>query len=189
LDAAGRLLATRPSGEISVELLLQEAGASRPSFYRWFPGGMDQVFDQLIAKANSELVNGLVTEVARCDNTESRIRAGIRAYFDWGLAQGPVVTGIYREGFTDGSIAQRYRRQTIDSAIALIGSQAAGMGLPTTPPHLIETLVSWVETAGAVVFRHYPVDRATVDQQCELTSRMFLTIIRQMLADHGVTTV
>ena len=187
LDAAGRLLAIRASGDISVEQLLQETGTSRPSFYRWFPGGMEQLFDQLIAKANSDLVNRLIIEVARCDDIESRICAGIRAYFDWGLAQGPVVAGIYREGFTEGSIAQRYRRQTIDSAIALIGSQAAGLGLSAMPPRLIETLVSWVETAGAVVFRHYPVDKADVDRQCELTTHMFLIMVRAELAEPGVT--
>lgn len=187
LEAAGRLLATRASSDISVELLLQETGTSRPSFYRWFPGGMEQVFEQVIAQANSELVHGLMAEVARADNAESRIRAGIRAYFDWGLAQGPVVTGIYREGFTEGSTAQRYRRQTIDSSIALIGSQAAGMGLSPIPPQIIETLVSWVEAAGAVVFRNYPVNKADADRQCELTTRMFLITVRAELAEHGVT--
>ena len=187
LAAAGRLLASRPSGDISVELLLQETGASRPSFYRWFPGGMEQVFEQLIAHANSELVSLLLAEVARADTTETRIRAGIRAYFDWGVAQGPVVAGIYREGFTEGSVAQRYRRQTINAAIALIGSQAAGMGLQALPPRLIETLVSWVETAGAVVFRDYPVNKADADRQCEFTTRMFLTTVRAELAEHGVS--
>ena len=186
LDAAGRLLATRASGDISVEMLLQESGTSRPSFYRWFPGGMEQVFEQLISQANSELVSLLLNEVARADTTENRIRAGIRAYFDWGLAQGPVVSGIYREGFTEGSTAQRYRRQTINTAIALIGSQAAGMGLRALPPRLIETLVSWVEAAGAVVFRDYPVNKPDVDRQCELTTRMFLTTVRAELADHGI---
>jgi len=187
LDAAGRLLATRASGDISVELLLQETGTSRPSFYRWFPGGMEQVFEQVISHANSELVSLLLNEVARAETTEARIRAGIRAYFDWGVAQGPVVSGIYREGFTEGSVAQRYRRRTIDAAIALIGSQAEGMGLSALPPRLIETLVSWVETAGAVVFRDYPVNKADADRQRELTTRMFLTTVRTELADHGVT--
>ncbi len=187
LAAAGRLLAGRASGDISVELLLQETGASRPSFYRWFPGGLEQVFEQLIAHANSELVNRLLAEVARADTTEARIRAGIRAYFDWGVELGPLVAGIYREGFTEGSVAQRYRRQTIDAAIALIGSQAEGMGLQALPPRLIETLVSWVEAAGAVVFRDYPVVKADVDRQCELTTRMFLTTVRAELAEHGVS--
>lgn len=186
LAAAGRLLASRASGDISVELLLQETGASRPSFYRWFPGGMEQVFEQVIAQANTDLVSRLLTAVAGAESTEERIRAGVSAYFDWGLAQGPVVAGIYREGFTEGSIAQRYRRQTIDSAIALIGSQAEGLGLKDVTPRQIETLVSWVETAGAVIFRHYPVTPDEVDAQYELTTRMFLTMLRVIMAEHGI---
>lgn len=177
LLAAGRLLANRPSSEISVELLLQETGTSRPTFYRWFPHGLEQVFEALIAKANSDLVIRLVSEVARCQSAETRIRAGIRAYFDWGLEQGPVVAGIYREGFTQGSIAQRYRQQSINVAISLIEQQAQALGLPPVPPRMIETLVNWVETAGAVVFRHYPVSRDEVNQQCELTTQMFLAML------------
>ncbi|PTQ89394.1 TetR/AcrR family transcriptional regulator [Agitococcus lubricus] len=178
LLAAGRLLATRQSSEISVELLLQETGTSRPTFYRWFPQGLEQVFETLIAKANADLVIRLVSEVAKCEQAEARIRAGVRAYFDWGLEQGSVVTGIYREGFTTGSIAQRYRQQSINVAIGLIEQQAQALGLPHIPLRVIETLVNWVETAGAVVFRHYPVSREEVDQQCEMTTHMFLAMLR-----------
>lgn len=186
LTAAGRLLAGRASGDISVELLLQETGASRPSFYRWFPGGMEQVFDQLIAKANSDLVLRLMTAVSRCNTGEERITAGVRAYFDWGLEQGPVVTGIYREGFTEGSIAQRYRQQTLNVAILLINQQAEGLGLTALPPRLIETLVGWIETAGAVVFRHYPLNPADVEEQCALTTRMCLAALRMAMEEHGL---
>ena len=186
LEAAGRLLAMRPSGDITVEHLLQEIGTSRPSFYRWFPGGMDQVFDQLIAKANADLMVRIVSGVAQSDSPEARIRAGVRAYFDWGFEQGPVVTGIYREGFTEGSIAQQYRQKTIEVAIHLINQQAEQMGLLALPSPLIETLVSWIETAGVVVFRHYPVTRAEVDQQCNLTTRMFEATLQAVLADYMV---
>lgn len=186
LAAAGRLLAGRASGDISVELLLQETGASRPSFYRWFPGGMEQVFDQLVANANADLVARLMSAVSRCSSAEERISAGVRAYFDWGLAQGPVITGIYREGFTEGSIAQRYRQQTLNVAIMLINQQAEGLGLTALPPRLIETLVGWIETAGAVVFRHYPLNLADVEAQCALTTRMCLATLRMVMAEHGL---
>lgn len=185
LLAAGRLLASHASGDISVEMLLQETGTSRPSFYRWFPGGMNQVLEQLIANANGDLVNRLLHVVAHCEGTEARIRAGIRAYFAWGLEQGPLLAGMYREGFTEGSIAQRYRRQAVDAVILLIGSQAQGIGLATVPPRQIETLVSWVETAGALVFRHYPVSAEDVERQCALTTRMFLTMVALILQDLG----
>lgn len=186
LAAAGRLLAGRASGDISVELLLQETGASRPSFYRWFPGGMEQVFDLLIAKANSDLVLRLMSAVSRCSSAEERISAGVRAYFDWGLAQGPVITGIYREGFTQGSIAQRYRQQTLNVAIMLVNQQAEGLGLTALPPRLIETLVGWIETAGAVVFRHYPLKLTDVEEQCVLTTRMCLATLRMVMPEHGL---
>ncbi len=187
LAAAGRLLATRQSSEISVELLLQESGTSRPTFYRWFTGGMDQVFDLLIAKANTDLIVRIVSAISSSDGFEARICAGVRAYFDWGVAHGPVVSGIYREGFTEGSIAQRYRQQTVDLSISLVNREAAALGLTALPTRLIETLVGWVETAGAMVFRHYPVSKTVVDQQCELATQMFLLMVRSTLIDLGVT--
>lgn len=187
LAVAGRLLATRQSGEISVEVLLQETGTSRPTFYRWFPGGMEQVFELLIAQANNDLMLRVVAALAGCDSFEARIRAGIKAYFDWGLAQGPVVCGIYREGYTEGSVAQRYRRQTIDSVVTLINRQIEELGLNPLQPRLIETLVSWVETAGAVVFRQYPANAAEVEQQCELTTRMFLATVGALLNSLNLT--
>jgi AcrR family transcriptional regulator len=186
LAAAGRLLTTRQSGDISVELLLQESGTSRPTFYRWFPGGLEQVFDQLIGKANAELVMRLMAAVSRCNTGEERITAGVRAYFDWGLEQGPVITGIYREGFTEGSVAQRYRQQTLNVAITLVNQHAEGMGLTALPPRLIETLVSWIETAGTVVFRHYPLNPAEVEAQCALTTRMCLATLRMAMEEHGL---
>jgi len=186
LEAAGKLLAIRPSGEITVEHLLQETGTSRPSFYRWFPGGMEQVFDQLIAKANTELMVRIVSGLALSDSPEERIRAGLRAYFDWGFEQGPVVAGIYREGFNEGSIAQQYRRKTIELAVDLINQQAQNMGLLALPLSMIETLVSWIETAGVVIFRHYPVSRAEVDQQYNLTTLMFEATLKAVLADYAV---
>jgi AcrR family transcriptional regulator len=187
LAAAGRLLATRQSTDISVELLLQETGTSRPTFYRWFPNGMSQVFDLLIAKANTDLMVRIVSAISRCDNFDERIRAGIKAYFDWGWAQGPVVSGIYREGFTEGSIAQRYRRQTLDVVIGMINQQAEMLGQNILPPRMIETLVSWVESAGAVVFRPYPVKQIDVEQQCELTIQMFLATVSMVLKNQGIT--
>lgn len=186
LAAAGRLLTNHQSSNISVELLLQESGTSRPTFYRWFPNGMEQVFEQLIAKANSDLVFKLMTAVSRCTTGEERITAGVRAYFDWGLEQGSVVTGIYREGFTEGSIAQRYRQQTLNIAVTLVNQHAEGLGLTVLPPRLIETLVGWIETAGAVVFRHYPVNHDDVEQQCQLTTRMCLATLRMVTAEQDL---
>lgn len=187
LAAAGRLLATRQSTDISVELLLQETGTSRPTFYRWFPNGMSQVFELLIAKVNTDLTVRIVSAISRSDNFDERIRAGIKAYFDWGLAQGPVVSGIYREGFTEGSIAERYRRQTIDVVISMINQQAEMLGQNVLPPRMIETLVSWVESAGELVFRQYPVKQSEVEQQCELTIQMFLVTVSMVLKDQGLT--
>ncbi len=177
LAVAGRLLALYPSKDISVELLLQESGASRPTFYRWFPQGLEQVFDMLIQNANADLALRLISAIALHDEIPDRIKAGVRAYFDWGIEQGSVVVGIYREGFTEGSIAQRYRKQAIDQVIGLIYQHIAEKDLSPLSPRVIETLVSWVESAGVIVFRDYPIRSEEVAKQCELTIRMLLSIL------------
>ena len=172
LVATGRLLANMRSSDITIDHVIAEAGTSKPTFYRWFPDGMDQVFEMLISQANAALMAAILVAIGRTQTAEDRIRVGIKAYFDWGIAMGPVARGIYREGFGEGSIPYRYRRQTIDAVVTLLEQQAV------SPPRAIETLVGWIETAGAVLMRDYPVSQDAADQQCWLTSEMVISMLQ-----------
>lgn len=185
LAAAGPLLAERHSRDITVELLIQAAGTSRPTFYRWFPGGIEQVIEMLIAEANEDLVARIVAVVAAGGGLDARVSAGIRAYFDWCVERGPVVYGIYREGFDERSPAWRYRQQTIENMVAVLGQQAQALGFVEVTRLMIETLVSWIETAAVVLFRHYPFSREEADEQCRRTMQMSLAMLEMVRGEQG----
>ena len=177
LKVAGELLVGRASADMTVEQLIKAAGISRPTFYRWFPEGVEQVVDMLIVQANQALVSRIM-EVVDADGTiEQRIIAGISAYFQWGADMGPVTYAIYREGFDEKSPAWRYRQQTIEIIIRLMRLQSNENGFEHVSDLTVETVVSWVESAGANLFRRYPVSAADFDEQKKLTTEMFLAMI------------
>ncbi|MEZ4329546.1 MAG: TetR/AcrR family transcriptional regulator [Polyangiales bacterium] len=181
LDAAGRLLGERSSSDITVDLLVQEAGTSRPTLYRWFPRGIEQVMEMLYERASADLMARIVTVVASDGDEDERIEAGICAFFDWGLAMGPLAFGFYRECFEVDSLAHRYRQRIVSAIIAVIRSQANLGGFEHASDLEIETLVGWIESAGGTLFRRYPVSRADADRQVWLTTQMahaMLAVVR-----------
>lgn len=180
LDAAGQLLADKASSEITVEQLIQAAGTSRPTFYRWFPGGTEQVLDMLIKNANEELMIRLLAILNEGVDLSGRIEAGIRAYFEWGKEMGPVVYGIYRDGFVENSTAWKYRQQTLAAVFKIMSEQADELGFAYVSDLAIETLLSWVESAGATLFRRYPISSEAIDEQCWLTTEMALAMLSVM---------
>ncbi len=177
LKAAGDLLAGLSSSDITVEQLTQAAGTSRPTFYRWFPGGIEQVVEMLIMQANQDLMTRIIAVTSSGAAAPQLIEEGIRAYFDWGSEIGPVVYGIYREGFDEKSPAWRYRQQTIGAVTRIIRQQSSVLGFDHVSDLYIETLVGWIESAGATLFRHYPVAPGALEEQRELTTRMLLAML------------
>lgn len=180
LEAAGKLLAEKTSADITVEQLIQSAGTSRPTFYRWFPDGIEQVLDMLIARANQDLMLRIISVVDQPNDLPRKIEAGIQAYFDWGKEMGPVTYGIYREGFDESSPAWKYRQQTLTAINNMMSDQANELGFDYVSDLAIETLVGWVESAGATLFRNYPVSAKAIEDQRWLTTQMALSMLETM---------
>lgn len=188
LYAAGQLLADTHSSAMTVDQLIRAAGVSRPTFYRWFPHGIEQVIEQLIEQANRDLVLRLLTVAALPTGIEQRIEAGIHAYFAWCVELGAVTYGIYREGFDEQSPAYRYRQQTLSIVIELFKQQAQALKLASISDLYIETMVSWIESAAMVLCRRYPIDPADAHAQATLTTQMFLSTLTRSFPTWNQTT-
>ncbi len=186
LAAAARLLASHRSNAITIDQLIAAAGTSKPTFYRWFPGGLGQVLDMLISQANTSLMAAILMAIGRSQTAEERIRAGIKAYFDWGIAMGPVAQAIYREGFYEDSVPYRYRQQTVEAVVSLLEQQALSLGMSGVSRRAIETLVSWIECAGAILLRDYPVAQDAAEQQCQMTCAMVIAML-QLYRNHELS--
>lgn len=176
LESIAHLLGQYPIHQLSVEQLISEANISRPSFYRWFPQGLDQAVDQLIDQVNQVLMQRIVLAVIAGNTPEERIKNAIHAYFEWVFEHISVVKGIYRAAFDESSIPYRYRRRSIDQAIEIIRVQAHGLGLHHVTHLMIETLILWIETSGLATLRYINGDKKILDDQCKLTTDMVILL-------------
>ena len=180
LAAAAELLGEQPSATLTVEQLIHAAGTSRPTFYRWFPDGLPQVMEMLLANANADLLNRIMTVIYLDMPIEERVTQGIARYFDWAREIGPLAKAISREAFDPTSPARRYRRQTLDAVQHLFQQQAKLMELNGVTPLMVETLVSWIESAMITLMQYYPVSEDQAAEQARFTATMVLAVVEDM---------
>lgn len=180
LAAAAELVGNMDSRYLSVEQLIQAAGTSRPTFYRWFPGGLSQVMELLVAEANADLLNRIMTVIQLDAPLEERITIGIARYFGWARETGPLAKAIYREAFDPASPASHYRRQTLASVKQLFLQQAKLLGLNNVTPIMVETLIGWIESAMFTLMQYYPVNEQQAAQQAQFTAAMVLGMVSEM---------
>lgn len=180
LAAAAELVGNLDSRHLSVEQLIQAASTSRPTFYRWFPGGMSQVMELLVAEANADLLNRIMTVIELNVPLEERITLGIARYFDWARETGPLAKAIYREAFDPASPASRYRQQTLANVKQLFLQQAKLLGLNHVTPIMVETLIGWIEAAMFTLMQYYPVREQQAAEQARFTAAMVLAMVSEM---------
>lgn len=181
--ALAGVLAETHSTQITVEQVLLAAGISRPTFYRWFPDGLDAVIEHVIAEANRELVTSVLNAISTVSDAEARMAAAITAYFDWGMRTGPVVKSIYREIFHPGTAAHRHRTQSVQQLAALLADQSARFGVNGLDAAAFETLIACVEQAGHVAFREQHPAPALMARQCHLATTIVMTTLRACHAE------
>ena len=170
MRAIRQLMQQNPTFELNVRDVVAASKTSTPTFYRWFPGGIEQAMDMLILEAREKLTNELL-KVAKDPNMElcERVAAAVWVYFDWCKQQGPVATAFYREGMSEQGLAYKYRKETVQSTVALCNQLKEFAGIPNLSASSIEVLVSWVESAASVVYRRHPVVTEDADQHRDMT--------------------
>lgn len=73
VECAGRV----GLGRVTVEEVARDAGVSRATVYRWFPGGRDQLVDEAITWEVGRFLRRLVDAVAGAPDLASRLERGI----------------------------------------------------------------------------------------------------------------
>ncbi len=183
LNAAAQMLSNTHSSAITVDQLIGMANISRPTFYRWFPQGIEQVIEYVIAEANLDLVNRLKNVVTQYPNIEDKIRESISSYFNWCVERGPVVYGIYREGFDEHSSAYRYRMQTRQFAVVLLQQYIQAIQIQNIDTMSVETMVSWIEGAAITLCSKFPILSSKTEAQAKFTTTMFLATLDSVSPD------
>lgn len=181
INATAELLTRKHTNVLTVDQIASAAGISRPTFYRWFPEGSSQVIDILFTEASHNLLNRItnITHQSRASFLVM-VTDSIKEYFNWCFEMGPVVSGYFKEGFDESSSIASYRNNTFQQIIQIFSEEVKKADLPEVTHLQIETLVSWIESAGFLIFSKDNVEESDIDQQCHLTINMATMFIERV---------
>ena len=150
-DAAARVFAEHGYHGVSVELILQASGLSRPTFYRYFPNAAE-VIDRVLKEANDDLIAEVVSSVQRGDTPMAKVEEGLLAWRRWSERMGPLLKAIFAEIHNPNSPAAAHRQRVLDVIGSELNAAASALGRPPFDPLQIETFVIGVEYLG---YRHH----------------------------------
>ncbi|MFC5432544.1 TetR/AcrR family transcriptional regulator [Microbacterium suwonense] len=146
LDTAGRLIAHRGVGGLTVAELAREAGVSRPTIYRNWAGA-----DEVVRAALLQRVHALLADVPMADSREGIVSAVMR--FSASFRSDPVYAALLDrepEVFTRYTLqrfgaSQRAILQWMAASIA--AAQAVGSVRPGEPQHIAVMMLLIAQSA------------------------------------------
>lgn len=149
LEAAARLYGRTPYSELTVAMLLAEAGWTRPRFYRWF-SGLDEVLDAVVLRAQAALLKKVVTaSLGEGKGILERAEQAIDAYLSWIDDTGPVLLALHREANLPNTPVYRGRQRLLKALRDHLTRLAAASGFPDVPLLFFESVIAAVEHVGA----------------------------------------
>lgn len=185
IEAAMRVYAEHGYQRSSVELILQAANISRPTFYRLF-SDKREVIREALERAYLDLLTTLPAAVASARTMEQGINLALDAYFDWARRNVPGVGAFYREIHDRDSPASELRRQALETLQHVVSQRAEQLGLPGIDPTFVETLLHVAEHAGGNCFA---LGHPTEEQICharKVTGRIILAAVLSGLDNNAI---
>lgn len=146
-DAASRVFAEHGYHGMSVELIIQEGGISRPTFYRYFKN-TDEVIDLILLEVNDDLIASVVSAMHAAIGPLQKMEAGLLAWRDWGERTGTLLRAIFAEMHDPQSPAAAHRQRVLDAIGAELERVAVAMGREPLDPLRVGAFVIGVEYLG-----------------------------------------
>lgn len=180
IDATRYVYADHGFRDFSVELLLAEAGISRPTFYRHFKDKYD-VINVVVERANLMLFDDIRQRTEGSPGVREVVDRGVEAYFDWGLNIGKLAGSIYREIHDPESPASVHRDRNIVKLTSLLQSAGERSGLQLDAA-VYEALIHTIEHVGHRAF--WPTLKNAEEIQ-KLKDTIFLILYRTLEISDG----
>ncbi|MGV9677945.1 TetR/AcrR family transcriptional regulator [Nocardia sp. NPDC003482] len=174
--AAAAVFTEHGSRGLSVARIIERAGISRPTFYRYF-GNAEEPLHALLTASNEGLVGGIGAALA---GSPEPVRLGIGiidAYLDWARGHGPMLRPVFAELHDPGSPVSAYREEAFDDIRALVRKKLTELGRPLPTPLDLDTALQVCEF---VVYR-----LSITDPSPEELAAARLTMIRSVLVTLG----
>lgn len=151
IEAAARVYGTHGYRGSSVELIVQEAGISRPLFYRLFKDRYS-IIDIVVGRANDALRAMVLQATLPHSRSLPMLSAAIDAYFDWCRSHAAIVGAIYRDVNDPDSPACIQQKRIIEDMARLVRDKTQERGGQPLHPLMLETLLGAIEHVGSVSF-------------------------------------
>jgi AcrR family transcriptional regulator len=133
--ATAAVFAEHGSHGLSVALILDRAGISRPTFYRYFANA-EEPLQQILDESDMALVNGLQAALDRADDEIAMVVNGVDAYLAWARAHGPALRPLFAELHDPSSPVSPHRERTLQMLRQRLLARFAKLG--RTPPASID---------------------------------------------------
>ncbi|MFT3921794.1 MAG: helix-turn-helix domain-containing protein [Myxococcales bacterium] len=147
LEATRRVFAREGYHALSVELVLREAGLSRPTFYKYFES-VDAAIDVVLREVNDDLIESLLSAISSASAPYDKLEAALLAWRSWGERLGPMLRPLFAELHDPHSPASRHRKRTQRLLAKHFLSASEAIGRPAPAPLMLETLIQGMEFLG-----------------------------------------
>lgn len=144
LSGAAKVIGTKGLAACSVEDILEAAGVSRRTFYRFFRN-KDEVFEALFEIGSRVLINSVHSAVEAAKTPLSKLEAGIGAFLEVQAEAGPLGAALMLEPLRPGSKLAARRREVIDEYNRLFEVETTRLNRPPADPLVFRGLVAAIE--------------------------------------------
>lgn len=183
VDATGEVFTRAGSRGLSVARIIDQAGLSRPTFYRYFANATEPLH-VLLEVSNAELVGGIA---AALEATGEGVELGIRlidAYLDWARGHGAMLRPLFAELHDPASPVSAYRNAALDGIRDNVRATFTQLGR-TVPASL--DLDAALHVCEYVVYRISAASEPGSEPDPATVAEARLTMIRVVLATLGNT--
>jgi TetR/AcrR family transcriptional regulator len=161
---------------LSVELVIAEAGLSRPTFYKYFRN-TDEPIDLVIQDVNDRLITGMFAAVAGHGDPVTLVDACLHALRQWVEDLGPMLRPLFAELHDPHSPASRHRLRTLDILSSLTARVTQMLERPAPSRLVIDTFLNGVEYLGFRFQMETPHDEAGWRRTREAMLRLALGML------------
>jgi AcrR family transcriptional regulator len=141
----------------SVELVVEEAGVSRPTFYKHFCS-LHEALEVVLSEVNADLLQRVMRGVDAASTTVQKAEAALIAYRDWGAQLGPLLRALFGELHDPHSPTSQHRQRTLNKLSSKFIATAKKLGRPSPSRLVIDTMFNAVEYLG---YRYHLESRRT----------------------------
>lgn len=161
---------------LTVELVIAEAGVSRPTFYKYF-SSMEAAVERLVAEVNQDIIDRLMAALATSLDLMTKIEAGILAWKQWGENMGEFLGPFYTELHDRKSPVGRQRQLILGLLEARIAEVVVLLGRAEPSPLRVKAFIHGVEFLGYYYHLNTPRDAQSWADTRDAIFRMALGLL------------